>query len=180
MEGTVLLVVDVQTALIEEHPYNGTKVIANIQRLLRTARAKGLEGIYVRHDDGEGSDLERGSQGWEIYHETAPLEGERIFDKSYNSAFVKTGLKKYLEHRGIDTIFLVGLQTEYCIDTTCKAAFEYGFEVIIPMETNTTFDNEYLSAQELYQFYNEKIWKNRFAKVLPIEEVLELFQSGRH
>lgn len=174
MEHAVLLVVDVQTSMIKEHPYNSQKVIDNIQSLLRTAREKELEVIYVRHDGGEGSDLERDSEGWKIYHGVAPLEGERIFDKNYNSAFVKTGLKEYLDRKGIDTILLVGLQTEYCIDATCKAAFEYGFKVIIPEETNTTFDNEYLSAQELYQFYNEKIWKHRFAEVLPVEEVREL------
>jgi len=75
-------------------------------------------------------------------------------------------LKKYLENKGIDTIILVGLQTEYCIDATCKNAFEFGYNVIIPEETNTTFDNEYLPANKIYNFFNFRIWNKRFASVL--------------
>ncbi len=174
MENAVLLVVDVQTCMMSEHPYNEQRVIANIQGLLRTARERGLEVIYVRHDDGIGSDLEYGSEGWKIYSEIEPLDTEKIFDKHFNSAFVRTGLKEYLTERGKDTVILVGLQTEYCIDATCKAAFEHGFQVIIPEETNSTFDNEYLTADKLYEFYNYKIWKNRFARVLSIEETIAL------
>lgn len=50
----------------------------------------------------------------------------------------------------------MGIQTEYCIDSTCKIAFEYGFKVIIPEMTNTTFDNEYMSAEFSYKYYNFK------------------------
>jgi hypothetical protein len=42
---------------------------------------------------------------------------------------------------------------------------------MIPEETNTTFDNDYLTAKGLYEFYNYKIWNNRFAKVMSIEEI---------
>ena len=79
-----------------------------------------------------------------------------------------------MEVKGIDTIILVGLQTEYCIDTTCKSAFEFGYKIIIPEETNTTFDNEYLSGEKLYEFYNYKIWNKRFANVIPVEDVIKI------
>lgn len=175
MSNIVLLVVDVQKALIDDHPYNEKKVIENIKKLILTARNSGQEVIYVRHDDGEGSELEKGKDGWQIYDEISPNIGEKIFDKKFNSTFIKTGLKEYLESKNIDTIVLTGLQTEYCIDATCKSTFEYEYKVIIPEETNTTFDNEYLSGEKLYEFYNYKIWNNRFAKVLPMNEVTELF-----
>ncbi|MDF2484138.1 MAG: nicotinamidase-like amidase [Herbinix sp.] len=172
MEKAVLLVVDVQNCIVDENLYNEKRVISNIQSLLSEARASGLEVIYVRHNDGEGSDMEYGSDGWQIYAAIAPMEGERIFDKQYNSAFLKTGLEEYLKELKAKTIILVGLQTEYCIDATCKAAFEHGFQLIIPEETNSTFDNEYLSGERLYHYYNYKIWNNRFAKVLPTPEVI--------
>lgn len=68
----------------------------------------------------------------------------------------------------------MGLQTEYCIDTTCKSAFEYGYKIIVPEETNTTSDNEYLSGGKLYEFYNYKIWNNRFANGLSVEEAIKV------
>ncbi|MDP4085313.1 MAG: cysteine hydrolase family protein [Bacillota bacterium] len=171
MSNSVLLVVDVQTALIKEQPFNKEIVIKNIKRLISIARDSNKEVLYVRHDDGIGEELEYGTDGWQIYYEIAPNKDERIFEKKYNSAFFKTGLKEYLETKKINTIILTGLQTEYCIDATLKSAFDNGFNVIIPEQTNTTFDNEYLSGEKLYEFYNYKIWKNRFANVLAIDEV---------
>lgn len=174
MNNTILLVVDVQTALIEEHPYNEQNVIDNIKRLITVARYNEKEVIYVRHDDGKGEELEYGTDGWQFYYEIKPNNNEKVFEKQYNSAFLKTGLKEYLDSKKIDTIILTGLQTEYCIDTTCKAAFEHGYKLIIPEETNTTFDNEYLDGQKLYNFYNYKIWNNRFAKVLSLDETIKV------
>jgi nicotinamidase-related amidase len=171
MSNSVLLVVDVQTALIKEHPYNKKNVIENIKKLISIARDSNKEVLYVRHDDGKGEELEYGTDGWQIYNEVAPNKDEKIFEKKYNSAFFKTGLKEYLESKKIDTIILTGLQTEYCIDATLKSAFDNGYSVIIPEQTNTTFDNEYLSGEKLYEFYNYKIWNNRFAKVLSVDEV---------
>ena len=173
MSNMVLLVVDVQRALIEEHPYNACKVVENIKKLITAARENKIEVLYVRHDDGKGEELEYGTEGWQIYAEVAPADGERIFDKRYNSAFLDTGLKEYLDNWQVDTIVLVGMQTEYCIDATVKVAFEYGYKLFIPEGTNTTFDNEYLTGDKLYCFYNHKIWNRRYAAVIPVEEAVK-------
>jgi nicotinamidase-related amidase len=68
MSNSVLLVVDVQTALIEGHPYNEQNVVLNIKRLISAARDNGKEVIYVRHDDGKGGELEYGND--EFYNYT--------------------------------------------------------------------------------------------------------------
>ncbi|MDF2822077.1 MAG: amidase [Clostridiales bacterium] len=174
MGNISLLVVDVQNALIKEHPYNEQRVIDNIKKLILMARDNKIEVIYVRHDGGEGDELEQGTDGWNIYKDIAPNMSELIFEKQYNSAFLKTGLREYFDDKEIDTIILMGLQTEYCIDATCKSAFENGYKIIIPEETNTTFDNEYLSGEKLYEFYNYKIWDKRFADVLPMDAVIKV------
>lgn len=179
MKDTILLVVDVQNAIITEHPYNEEEVIQNIKRIISISRNSGTEVIYVRHDDGIGGDLERGTQGWGIYNEVAPREEEKIFDKQYNSAFLQTGLKDYLDTKKVKTIILVGMQTEYCIDTTCKVAFEHGFNILIPQETNTTFDNQYLSGEKIVEYYNYKIWNTRFARLVTVDELeKQLLHNG--
>ncbi|MDF2606893.1 MAG: amidase [Bacillales bacterium] len=177
MSNIVLMVVDVQNALIKAQPYKEQKVIENIKQIIITARDNKKEVIYVRHDDGKGSELEQGKDGWQIYEEIAPIKGEVIIEKQCNSAFHKTKLREYLVNKGIDTIILVGLQTEYCIDATCKSAFDFEYKIIIPEETNTTFDNEYLSAEKLYEFYNYKIWDKRFANVLSIEDTMKILKN---
>jgi len=175
MGNTVLLVVDVQEALMAEHPYNEQKLIENIKLLINAARENNQEVIYVQHEEDKGEELERDTDGWRVFSEIAPINREKTFAKRYNSAFLKTGLGKYLKGNGTETIVLVGLQTEYCIDSTCKSAFELGFQVIIPEETNSTYDNEFLSGEKTYQFYNYKIWNKRFANVVPVNEAVALF-----
>lgn len=178
MSKIALLVVDVQKALIEDHPYNERKVIDNIKRLISVARGNKKDVLYVRHNGEKNEGLEHGTYGWQIHDEIGPEKDGKVFDKQYNSAFFKTGLKDYLDDMGISTVILTGLQTEYCIDATCKSAFEHGYKVIIPAETNTTFDNEYLTGENLYKFYNYKIWNNRFADVLSLEEVFKILSEG--
>ncbi len=39
----------------------------------------------------------------------------------------------------------------YFIDTSIKVDFEFGYKLIIPEKTNTTFDNNDLSAKVLYE-----------------------------
>lgn len=178
MSNSILLVVDVQTALIKRHPYNEQKVIGNIKELISVARDNEKEVVYIKHDVKREEELEQGTEEWNIYADVAPKSSEVIFEKQYNSAFHKTGLRQYLESKEIDTIILVGLQTEYCIDATCKSAFDYGYKVIIPVETNSTFDNEYLTGDKLYEFYNYKIWNKRFANVMPIEDVMKILEEN--
>ncbi len=40
------------------------------------------------------------------------------------------------------------------------------YEIIILRETNTIFNNGYISGNKLYEFYNYKIRNKRFANVL--------------
>lgn len=177
MKNIILLVVDVQTLLVEEHPYHEAEVLANIQNLIREARSNQVEIVYVRHDDGVGTELEVGTAGWQIYPSVAPIGSEKIVDKQFNSAFHKTDLHEYLTHKGIDTLMLVGMQTEYCIDATLRSAFDLGYKVWIPMDTNTTYDNAYMNAETLLDYYHNAIWDNRFAKVITVEQAIEKFNE---
>lgn len=178
MSKTALLVVDVQEALVYENPYNKEFTINNIENLINNCRNNNIEVIYVQHDGGKGDELEAGTSGWQIYNQISPKDGEKIVAKNYNSSFKNTELKDYLSEKNIDTLILVGMQTEYCIDTTCKVAFEHGFKLIIPEGTNTTFDNDYMTGKEIYEYYNFKIWKNRFAKLEKLEVVIDLIRNN--
>lgn len=176
MSYDALIIVDMQTALVEAEPYNRVTVIENIKVLLDSCRKKGIPVIYVQHDGGMGDELEQGSVGWTIYKDIAPLPDEKIFEKHYNSAFRKTGLHEYLQEKGIKKIILCGMQTEYCLDVTCKVAFEYEYEVTIPQSTTTTFDNAFASGRDLAEYYENKIWNNRYAQVISVDEIKDLIK----
>ncbi len=174
----ILLVVDTQKAITNSGLYNFDILESNIEKLIETARNHGTEVIFVRHDDGAG-ELTRGNEGFEIYSGFQPRNDEKVFDKTVNSAFKGTGLTEYLRQKGEDTIIIVGLQTDYCIDATIKAGFEHGFAMIVPENTNSTFDNDYISAELTYNYYNNLIWKNRYARCVAFEVALEMLENNR-
>lgn len=174
----VLLVVDTQTLIVNDKLYMFDRFAENIKSLIAAARENSVEVIFVRHDDGEGQALTKGADGYEIYGEFKPLDGEKIFDKTVNSPFRDTELTEYLNERGDKEIMTVGLQTDYCIDATVKCGFEHGFRMIVPEYCNSTFDNEFMTAETSYHYYNEFIWKVRYADCVSVETALEML-NGR-
>ena len=171
MDSTALLIVDVQNALVDEKPFNIERVLGNVKRLLDTCRESGIEVIYIQHDGEKEDTLEPFSDGWDIHKSIYPKAGEKIIRKIYNSAFKDTELEEYLYSKSIQTLILVGMQTEYCIDTTCRVAFDKGYKLIMPEETNTTVDNGNLSAGDIYRYHNFNIFKDRFAEVKNLDEI---------
>ena len=164
----ILLVVDTQKAITNDKLYQFDLFKSRVIELIRTARNNKIEVIFVRHDDGIGNELTKGNDGFQ------PLNGELIFDKNVNSAFKDTGLLEYLRQKEENTIIIVGLQTDYCIDATIKSGFEHGFKMIVPANANSTVDNQYMTAEQSYHYYNEFMWNKRYAECIPFEKTLEL------
>ena len=178
-EGTALLVVDTQKGITDERLYEFEKLKDGITRLIDEARKNGVEVIYVRHDDGPGSGFSVGDDAFEIYEGFAPMEGEKIFDKTVNSAFhASTGLKKYLDMKGIRNLITVGLQTDFCIDATIKSGFEHGYKMIVPAYCNSTQSNKYMDSETVYKFYNEFMWPERYATCVSVDEAVEMVRSS--
>ena len=170
----VLLVVDTQQMITNNKLYNFEVFKERVKCLIELARKNNVEVIYVRHDDGPDCELTKGKEGFEIYEGFAPLDGEKIFDKTVNSAFRDTGLLEYLKDKGEDTIIVVGLQTDYCMDATIKCGFEHGFNMIVPEYTNSTFDNDFMSGEKTYKYYNQYMWNKRYAKCVSFEDAMEM------
>ncbi|PJJ30675.1 cysteine hydrolase family protein [Lacrimispora celerecrescens] len=169
----VLLVVDAQDMIVTNELFQYETFVNNMKQLIRLARTKGIEIIYVRHDDG--FELTKGIKGFEIFEQFAPMNEEKIFDKHVNSAFKDTGLLEYLHSKNENTIMITGLQTDYCIDATIKCGFEHGFEIVVPAYCNTTVDNEYMTAEQSYKYYNENMWNSRYSRCVSFNQACDLF-----
>lgn len=170
----VLLVVDTQRLITNNQLYNFDVFVSNVEKIIHEARSSNIEVIYVRHDDGIGTELTKGTDGFEIYEKFQPTNEEKIFDKEVNSAFKGTGLLEYLIGKGEKDIIIVGLQKDYCIDATIKCGFEHGFNIIVPANTNTTVNNKFMSSEQSYKYYNELIWNGRYAECISLEESIKI------
>lgn len=172
----VLLVVDTQKLLVNSKLYNFESFITNIKELIDTSRKNNIEVLYVIHDDGAESDLTKGKDGFEVYEEFKPMKQEKMFVKNVNSSFRGTGLLEYLREKGEKDIIIVGLQTDKCIDVTIKCGFEHGFNMIVPNYSNSTVDNHFFNGEQSYKYYNEFMWKDRYAKCISINKVFNMLK----
>ena len=168
-----LIVIDIQEGLINENPYDAKNFIANTKAIIQHFRDQNIEVIFIRHSEDEGL-LAMGSDNWQVYHELKPQKNEKIFNKYYNSIFKDTELKEYLYRKNITDLTFVGMQVEFCIDTSVKVGFEYGYKITIVEDAISTFDNIHLSADQILSFYKEKIWRNRFAQLRTTKEILAI------
>ena len=155
--STALLVIDVQLGMFEESDpvQRGDRLLATINDLITRARAAGIPVIYVQHSGGENHLLEPGSPGWPIHPAIVPAKGELVIHKRHPDSFQETDLQHELEMRGIRHLIVAGIQTEYCVDTTCRRAYSLGYDVTLVQDAHSTWDTEYLKASQIIDHHNQ-------------------------
>lgn len=175
MKETALLIIDVQVAMFTKEakqPYNGDQMLKNIQLLLEKARQNKLPVVYVQHNK-EDSPFASGSPSWQIHPAIAPLAGEPVVHKTFCDSFYKTNLQEVLNGLGIKKLIIVGMQSDFCVDTTTRRALSSGYESILVKDAHSTFSTKILDAQKIVEHHNFVLGSN-FAKLMTTQEVLEL------
>lgn len=73
------------------------------------------------------ADSDHPLEGFAIIDELAPLDGDRIVDKPFYSAFHETDLHAWLQDRQVRTLAIVGTATEMCVEDTARHAVHFGY-----------------------------------------------------
>jgi nicotinamidase-related amidase len=154
---TALLIIDVQLGMFAEGDpvYRGAELLATISDLIIRARDAGVPVIYVQHSGGDGHLLEPGSPGWPIHPAVVPAKGELVIHKRHPDPFQGTDLQHELEVRRVRRLIVAGIQTEYCVDTTCRRAYSLGYDVTLVQDAHSTWDTEHLKASQIVDHHNQ-------------------------
>jgi nicotinamidase-related amidase len=170
--NTALLVIDMQVCNFEESApvYRDSDLLSKIGGLIALARAAGVPVLYVQHCGPEGAIDEPGTPGWEIHSAIAPTEGDAVIQKHHPDAFQDTNLRRELDSRGIQRLIITGIQTEYCVDTTCRRAYSLGYDVALVKDAHSTWDTDHLTAPQIIAHHNEVLggW---FATLKEVSEI---------
>jgi nicotinamidase-related amidase len=150
---TAVVVIDLQKGIVgfPGTPHSAASVIANTVALLEAARSTGAEPILVhvgRSPDGRDGlqvtcDQPMRAAGslppdWsELIPELDRQPGDIIILKRQWGAFYGTDLELQLRRRGLSTIILCGIATEFGVESTARDAYERGFEQVFAEDAMT-------------------------------------------
>jgi len=156
---TALLVIDAQVNMFSEggSVYEGEKLLGTISRLIARARTAHLPIVYVQNNGGEGDPDMPGTPGWQIHPAVTPEQGDVVIQKHTPDSFQGTNLSGELEARQIHRLIIVGMQTEMCIDATCRRAHELGYDVTLVKDAHSTFDGAGLAASQIIAQCNDAL-----------------------
>lgn len=154
-QRTALLIIDMQVGLLDG-AHDEERIIGTIADLLHRARQAGIPVVHIQHDHLSYEPLMPGRPTWEIHPHLTPQQGEPIVHKSASDAFYKTELAAVLEAAHVNGLIVTGMQTEFCVDTTVRAASSRGFDVTLVADGHTTGDTN-LNAAEIIAHHNQTL-----------------------
>lgn len=132
----------------------GWKAVANIEKLVKTFRAKKWPILYPYVAPKEQFDVGRladkvpalmtvAAKGYEFVPEIAPRPEDTLIPKKHPSAFFGTPLVSYLVDKGIDSIIVTGCTTSGCVRGSVVDAFAYNFRVAVC--SDAVYDRSHVS-----------------------------------
>ncbi len=156
MKNKALLIIDMQTGNFSDLDpiYKGDELLNKVKRLIDKAHSKEKLVIFIQNNGGVGDPDEYGTPGWAIHSSISPIKGDLIIQKHSPDSFHDTILHGDLQNYDIEELFIVGLQTEVCIDTTCRRAFSLGYKITLVEDAHSTCDSSFLKAQQIIVHHN--------------------------
>lgn len=103
--------------------------------------------------------------------------GEAVFTKNVNSAFIGTSLEEFLKGHQVKTLVITGFSTQHCVSTTTRMAGNLGYTNFLVSDATAAFeltgpDHVKHSAEEIHQVELAMLHKE-FATITTTKEILK-------
>jgi nicotinamidase-related amidase len=178
---TALVAIDLQHAIVARTlgPHSAAEVVKRTRRLADALRFQGGTIIFVQVEMSEVLTLPVDAptsrdpnappppaNASQLVPELGLQQGDRVITKRQWGAFYGTDLEQWLRRKGIRTILMTGIATNFGVESTARAAFDRGFELIFVEDAISTM------TPEMHEFPMKTIFP-RMGKVRSTAEVLE-------
>jgi nicotinamidase-related amidase len=175
-----ILIIDLQLGnFVGSSPiFQGDLLLNNTNLILQEARKKGVKVVYIQNMGGKGDPDEPGSEGWEIHPKIKPREDDSVLQKTSPDSFHETSLNELLKSLDVKKVIILGLQTEYCIDTTVRRAYSLGYNVLLVKDSHSTWRSGELSASQIINHHNN-ILGDYFTDLISKDELISKFRDLR-
>jgi nicotinamidase-related amidase len=166
--NVALVIMDMQQGNFDG-PYaivDGQHLLEVAKKLIRNAREADVPIIYVLNNGPPGEIDEPGSPGWEVHSDIRPRPNDILVEKKTPDAFHETKLKQTLDEMNIRRLVIMGLQTEFCVDTTCRSGSLLGYKIQLIKDGHGTWNSDILSAQQIIDHHNN-VLGGMFVELVP-------------
>jgi nicotinamidase-related amidase len=145
-----LLVIDLQKGVIVMAPSLSEQVIVNSAKLANRFRERGLPVVLVnvtgvapgRNDAGRRS-LQGLPADWsELVAALDPQPQDLRVSKQCYGAFAHTLLDESLRKQGVTQVFMTGVSTSVGVESTARAAYDLGYNVVLVSDAMADRDPE--------------------------------------
>jgi nicotinamidase-related amidase len=104
---------------------------------------RGQGELTIGSEGPMGRILIKGEPGNGIIPELAPLPGEFVIHKPGKGAFYATNLELILKEHNITHLFITGVTTEVCVQTTMREANDRGYECLMVEDCTESYFPEF-------------------------------------
>lgn len=179
-----LIVIDMQVGCFSGSlpRWDAEGTVARINQLARTIRKNG-QVVFIQHTE-PADGLARGSDEWALLPTLDRAPTDLVIEKSACDSFLETSLEKILRNHGIDELVITGCATDFCVDTTVRAAAALKFKVVVPSDAHTTRDRPHLDACSIIAHHNY-MWadlllpRQERVRLLPTQQLLSELRDAQ-
>lgn len=174
-----LLLIDIQNDYFAEGKMEliGSEVASeHAQKLLFYFRTIKAPIFHIQHISSrpDATFFLPHTSGVNFHASVAPIAGENIVSKNHPNAFHKTTLLQQLRELKIDSLFIAGMMTHMCIDTTVRAAYDLGLQCTVAHDACATrdlkFEEKTIPAHAVQSVYMASL-NGVFAKIENTETI---------
>ena len=101
--------------------------------------------------------MDYGADSWKLAPALEIHAGDVHVRKTATDSFHRTELHELLQSRGITSLVICGLQSEFCVDTTTRRAMALGYPVVLVCDGHSTVDNGILTAAQISAHHNKTL-----------------------
>lgn len=165
--STALVVIDLQKGIAAAGrptgPHSVETVVANAAKLADAFRASQMPVCLVHvvaspeerlvplaDDPGWRPTTPPAPDASDFVSSIGPRAGDIVITKKQWGAFYGTELELQLRRRGIRTIVLCGIATNYGVESTARFAYELGFQQVFAEDAMTSLSEEMHRASVAY------------------------------
>jgi nicotinamidase-related amidase len=148
-QRTAFMAMDYQNDILAVTPnYREKNLLGIVQGVLEAARRKGATIVHITvsfrddyadapahsplfQDEKARGVMKTGSPGAAICAELTPQDGDIVVNKHCVDPFNGTHLHTVLRNRGVDTLVLMGVWTNYVVEAAARTGADSGYRVIV-------------------------------------------------